>query len=60
MLKLLLDKDPTKRLGFKYGAYEILEHPWFYGITLEDIEENRLEPFKPYLGQNETDPEFIT
>ena len=60
LLKLLLDKDPTKRLGFKYGAYEILEHPWFYGITLEDIEENKLEPFKPYLGQNETDPEFIT
>lgn len=60
LIKKLLNKEPTKRLGYKDGAYEILQHKWFEGITLDDIENQTLEPFVPYLSQKETDPQFIT
>lgn len=29
LLKVLLEKDPNKRLGTKGGAVEIKSHPWF-------------------------------
>lgn len=45
----LLDKDPSKRLGANIGANEILSHPWFKGITLQDIEEGKIKPYIPYL-----------
>ena len=49
LLGLLLNKDATKRIGATDGANEILNHPWFEGVTLHEIEELRLQPWKPYL-----------
>ena len=55
LLKLLLHKDPTKRLGYKNGAPEILAHPWFEGITLADVDNKKMHPFDPYLSQQAED-----
>lgn len=51
LLKLLLNKDSTKRIGIVEGANEILSHPWFEGITLEEIEALKLNPYKAYLKE---------
>ena len=52
LLKLLLNKDSTKRIGILDGANEILSHPWFDGITLNEIETFKLKPFKAYLKES--------
>jgi len=33
LIKSLLETDPQKRLGAKYGAAEIKSHPWFHGLN---------------------------
>jgi hypothetical protein len=35
------------------GATDVLSHPWFKGITLEEIEAKTLTPYPPYLKQTE-------
>jgi len=38
LLRKLLCKDPTQRLGAKYGANEIKKHPFFEGIDWNKLE----------------------
>jgi serine/threonine protein kinase len=52
LLKVLLNKDPSKRLGNKNGAIEILKHPWFGGIKLSQIEKRLIRSYDPYLIQS--------
>jgi len=69
LLKWLLNKDVSKRLGAKNGIDEILNHPWFEGMKLIDIEsratessskESRLEGDPPTLvHQNESLQPFV-
>lgn len=48
----LLNKDPTKRLGAK-GAFEIKEHPWFFGVNWTFVLEKKYEaPFKVKVGND--------
>lgn len=37
LLKGLLEKNPTKRLGSLYGIKEILIHPWIGKINIKTI-----------------------
>lgn len=37
LLENLLMKDPSKRLGTKYGAIEIMNHPWFENVIWDDV-----------------------
>lgn len=37
ILRKLLQKDPTKRLGYKYGAKEVKEHPFLDGINWDVV-----------------------
>ena len=37
LIRKLLDKDPTKRLGVNGGANEILEHQFFDGLDIDDL-----------------------
>jgi len=39
LIKKLLDKDPKKRLGSNNDASEILEHPFFDDIDVDDLME---------------------
>jgi hypothetical protein len=32
-MRVLLEKDPAKRLGSLHGANDIKTHPFFYGIN---------------------------
>ena len=40
----LLNKDRSQRLGTNGDAAEILNHPWFASLNLEDIAEGVMEP----------------
>jgi serum/glucocorticoid-regulated kinase 2 len=39
LIRLLLNKDPKERLGSKNDANEILEHPFFEDLDLDDLME---------------------
>ena len=47
IVKKLLDKDPTKRLGSKNDV-EILSHPFFSDLDLIALNDRKIVPsFKP-------------
>jgi serine/threonine protein kinase len=46
LIKRLLHPDPAKRLGAKYGAAEIKDHPWFDSIDFRFIY-GQSAPLKP-------------
>jgi serum/glucocorticoid-regulated kinase 2 len=33
----VLEKKPEDRLGFKNGIKDLLEHPWFKGIDVNEL-----------------------
>ncbi|KAF9599212.1 hypothetical protein IFM89_036257 [Coptis chinensis] len=45
LIQRLLDKDPTKRLGYNYGAVEIKEHEFFRGLRWDLLTEVSRPPF---------------
>ncbi|KAL9672307.1 hypothetical protein QQ045_028557 [Rhodiola kirilowii] len=47
LIKKLLDKDPTSRLGFERGALEIKEHSFFDRLRWELLTEVLRPPFIP-------------
>ena len=50
LLRKLLCRDVTKRLGSKGGAAEIKAHPWFRKIDWKAAEERTLQPpFAPIV-----------
>jgi serine/threonine protein kinase len=52
-IKGCLMKDPKERLGTNGGLEEIISHPWFAGINVDDLLSKRLNPeFKPKLNSN--------
>jgi serum/glucocorticoid-regulated kinase 2 len=60
LLLSLLDKHPLNRIGSNNGIKEILSHPWFKKIKIQDIAEKRIPPpIKPdILGFNFDEKEF--
>ena len=60
----LLEKDPGTRLGRK-GLEEIKKHPFFSGISMEDLKKKKIKPhFKPTIDKNNItnnfDEEYLT
>ncbi|XP_027184024.1 serine/threonine-protein kinase UCNL-like [Coffea eugenioides] len=49
----LLEKDPTRRLGYQRGASEIKEHEYFRGLRWDLITEVLRPPFLPYRDETE-------
>ena len=50
LLTGLLTKHPMSRLGMKNGTKEILKHPWFKKIKIDDIVNKKIEPpIKPNI-----------
>jgi serine/threonine protein kinase len=47
LIEKLLEKDPTKRLGYSRGAVEIKEHGFFRGVNWEMLTEVVRPPFIP-------------
>uniref|UniRef100_A0A7S3N4J2 Uncharacterized protein n=1 Tax=Euplotes harpa TaxID=151035 RepID=A0A7S3N4J2_9SPIT len=44
LIRKLLDKDPEKRLGSINDASEILEHPFFDELDIDDLVEKKITP----------------
>ncbi|GLT78796.1 hypothetical protein SLA2020_503210 [Shorea laevis] len=49
----LLQKDPTKRLGYRRGACEIKEHVFFQGVRWDLLNEVSRPPFIPSKDETE-------
>ncbi|CAK90158.1 unnamed protein product (macronuclear) [Paramecium tetraurelia] len=47
LIKLLMIKDPNKRLGSKNGVDDILAHPWFQDIDIAKYIQKQIDP--PYI-----------
>ncbi len=61
LLKGLLQKNPSKRLGSKRGAEEIKEHPWLHGVNWDQVLSKSITPpFKPWLNKSNFDPEYTS
>ena len=49
----LLEKDPANRLGTKEGIDDIMRHPFFADLNVDDLVGKRIvPPFKPKLSQD--------
>ncbi|KAL3850100.1 hypothetical protein ACJIZ3_011982 [Penstemon smallii] len=49
----LLEKDPTRRIGYRKGAYEIKEHEFFKGLRWDLLTEVLRPPFLPLREETE-------
>ncbi|CAD8105827.1 unnamed protein product [Paramecium sonneborni] len=47
LIRLLMIKDPSKRLGSKNGVDDILAHPWFQDIDIAKYISKKIDP--PYI-----------
>ena len=48
IIKKLLEKDATQRLGSKNDADDLVNHPWFADMDWEKMMKKTLDaPFKP-------------
>ncbi|CAD8095310.1 unnamed protein product [Paramecium sonneborni] len=47
LIKLLMIKDPNKRLGSKNGVDDILSHPWFQDVDISKYIQKQIDP--PYF-----------
>jgi serum/glucocorticoid-regulated kinase 2 len=53
LIRRLLDKDKTKRLGAKDDMTEVLAHPFFQGLDIEKlIKKELVPPYKPEVGDD--------
>ena len=51
LLKLLLNKNYSQRLGSQKGFEEIMRHSFFTGVNFDDIINKKIEPdYKPAIG----------
>lgn len=55
----LLEKDPTRRLGYRTGAREIKEHPFFGGLRWDDLTEVVRPPYLPSRDNVELTGEML-
>ena len=59
LITKLLDRDVSKRLGSKDDFTEILSHPVFKDIKIEDLEANKVTPpFKPNISTKDLSKYF--
>ncbi|KAK6138355.1 hypothetical protein DH2020_027939 [Rehmannia glutinosa] len=53
LIRKLLEKDPTRRLGYRRGASEIKEHEFFRGLRWDLLTEVLRPPFLPSREETE-------
>ena len=59
LITKLLDRDTTKRLGSKDDFTEVLSHPIFKDINIEELEANKVvPPFKPNISTKDLSKYF--
>ncbi|CAA0833458.1 Serine/threonine-protein kinase UCNL [Striga hermonthica] len=60
LIKGLLEKDPTRRLGYGRGACEVKEHEFFRGLRWDLLMEVSRPPFLPSAGDEADTAEWGT
>ncbi|KAK7262544.1 hypothetical protein RJT34_30118 [Clitoria ternatea] len=60
LIERLLEKDPTKRLGYTRGAEEIKEHEFFKGVKWNILTEVDRPPYIPSRDDTSFQPEKIS
>lgn len=59
LIQKLLDRDTTKRLGAKDDFTEVLSHPIFKNVNIEDYENYKITPpFKPNISTKDLSKYF--
>ncbi|GMH00069.1 hypothetical protein Nepgr_001908 [Nepenthes gracilis] len=53
LIERLLEKDPTKRLGYRGGAAEIKEHDFFMGLRWDLLTEVLRPPYVPAMDEDQ-------
>lgn len=60
MLESLLCKNPTERLGSRFGIEEIKAHPWCAKIKWDKLLSHKiLPPFRPNFKTSNFDPQYL-
>jgi len=60
IVEKLLSKNPATRLGSMNDVHEVLEHPWFKSLNIEDLEAQKIEPpLKPDVKNNQVDFKYF-
>ena len=55
----LLDKKPSRRMGYTNGVEELMAHPWMSGVDAQDIlNKEIIPPFRPKLD-DELDTKYF-
>ncbi|XP_010257260.1 PREDICTED: serine/threonine-protein kinase UCNL-like [Nelumbo nucifera] len=57
LIRRLLEKDPTRRLGYNRGAVEIKEHAFFRGLRWDLLTEVSRPPFLALMEEEEEEEE---
>ncbi|KAF3452565.1 hypothetical protein FNV43_RR02998 [Rhamnella rubrinervis] len=60
LIKRLLEKDPTRRLGYARGACEIREHVFFRGVRWDLLTEVLRPPCIPFLEDCDSTSQSLT
>lgn len=60
LIERLLEKDPSKRLGYFRGADELKEHEFFKGLRWDLLTEVVRPPFVPSTDDDESSMETLT
>ena len=56
----MLIKDKSKRLGYHGDGKEVLQHPFFRDLDLENLYTRKMvPPFKPDFSAEQVDPRFF-
>ncbi|KAL2470565.1 Serine/threonine-protein kinase UCNL [Abeliophyllum distichum] len=59
LIRKLLEKDPTRRLGYRRGAREIKEHEFFRGLRWDLLTEVVRPPFLPFRDDTEVTEKLL-
>lgn len=61
IIRLLLNKDPSKRLGSKNGSVEIMSHPFFSDLDWKKLQKKEITPrYKPVIKVSKKNQSGIT
>lgn len=60
IVEKLLSKNAVNRLGTVNDVHEVLSHPWFADLNIDDLEAQKIEPpLKPDVKQNQVDFKYF-
>ena len=60
LLEKLLNRGPENRLGYKLGAKEVRQHPWFKGVNWDKVSSKKvIPPYRPNFRRSNFDEVYM-